>query len=344
MDMEFLVEYGMFLAKAITIIASFGAFLAMIVSASHRKVSVDDKGELTITALNDDYEKTKNKFTLATLDDAEKKVEQKKIKAQKKLAANKNNRIKKRVFVVNFNGDLAATEVDNLREEITAILSIASKRDEVVVRLESSGGMVQSYGLASSQLDRIRKEKIKLTVCVDKVAASGGYMMACVGDKILAAPFAIIGSIGVVAQMPNFNRFLKKHNVDFELLTAGEHKRTLTMFGKNTEKGRQKFIQELNDIHELFKDYVSNRRSKIDIDTIASGEVWFGSKAKDLSLIDEISTSDEYLSACIRTAKVFEVVLVKKKTVFQRIGNSVETSMTRIGEKIWSKFTNPSDF
>lgn len=341
--MDFLIEYGMFLAKALTIIISIGAVLSMVVSASQKTNRGDDNGEIEILPLNIDFEKTKNKLRIATVEESEKKIERKKIKKESKNKNALNLKSKRRVYVVNFEGNIAASAVDNLREEITAILSVANKKDEIVVRLESSGGMVHSYGLASSQLDRIKKAKLKLTICVDKVAASGGYMMACVGDKIIAAPFAIVGSIGVVAQMPNFNKLLKKHDIDFELLTAGEHKRTLTLFGKNTDKGREKFIEELNETHELFKEYVSKRRPNVDINKIASGEIWFGSRAKELSLVDEISTSDEYICSCFNSAKVFEIKFVRKQKLLQRVGGSVEASITRIAEKLWSRFTNPNN-
>ena len=341
--MDFLIEYGMFLAKALTIIISTGAVLSMVVSASQKTNRGEDNGEIEILPLNIDFEKTKNKLRIATVEESEKKIERKKIKKEFKNKNAFNPKSKRRVYVVNFEGNIAASAVDNLREEITAILSVANKKDEIVVRLESSGGMVHSYGLASSQLDRIKKAKLKLTICVDKVAASGGYMMACVGDKMIAAPFAIVGSIGVVAQMPNFNKLLKKHDIDFELLTAGEHKRTLTLFGKNTDKGREKFIEELNETHELFKEYVSKRRPNVDINKIASGEIWFGSRAKELSLVDEISTSDEYICSCFNSAKVFEIKFVRKQKLLQRVGGSVEASITRIAEKLWSRFTNPNN-
>ena len=341
--MDFLIEYGMFLAKALTIIISIGAVLSMVVSASQKTNRGEDNGEIEILPLNIDFEKTKNKLRIATVEESEKKIERKKIKKESKNKNAFNPKSKRRVYVVNFEGNIAASAVDNLREEITAILSVANKKDEIVVRLESSGGMVHSYGLASSQLDRIKKAKLKLTICVDKVAASGGYMMACVGDKIIAAPFAIVGSIGVVAQMPNFNKLLKKHDIDFELLTAGEHKRTLTLFGKNTDKGREKFIEELNETHELFKEYVSKRRPNVDINKIASGEIWFGSRAKELSLVDEISTSDEYICSFFNSAKVFEIKFVRKQKLLQRVGGSVEASITRIAEKLWSRFTNPNN-
>ena len=341
--MNFLIEYGMFLAKALTIIVSIGAVLSMIISASQKTNRGDDNGEIDILPLNIDFEKTKNKLRIATVEDSEKKIERKKIKQESKNKNALNSKSKKRIYVVNFEGNIAASAVENLREEITAILSIANKKDEIIVRLESSGGMVHSYGLASSQLDRIKKAKLKLTICIDKVAASGGYMMACVGDKIIAAPFAIVGSIGVVAQMPNFNKLLKKHDIDFELLTAGEHKRTLTLFGKNTDKGREKFIEELNETHGLFKEYVAQRRPNIDINKIASGEIWFGSRAKELSLVDEISTSDEYICSRFNSAKVFEIKFVRKQKLLQRVGGSVEASITRIAEKLWSRFTNPNN-
>ena len=341
--MDFLIEYGMFLAKALTIIISIGAVLSMVVSASQKTNRGDDNGEIEILPLNIDFEKTKNKLRIATVEESEKKLERKKIKKESKNKNAFDAKGKRRVYVVNFEGNIAASAVDNLREEITAILSVANRKDEIVVKLESSGGMVHSYGLASSQLDRIKKAKLKLTICVDKVAASGGYMMACVGDKIIAAPFAIVGSIGVVAQMPNFNKLLKKHDIDFELLTAGEHKRTLTLFGKNTDKGREKFIEELNETHELFKEYVSKRRPNVDINKIASGEIWFGSRAKELSLVDEISTSDEYICSRFNSAKVFEIKFVRKQKLLQRVGGSVEASITRIAEKLWSRFTNPNN-
>ena len=315
----------------------------MVVSASQKTNRGEDNGEIEILPLNIDFEKTKNKLRIATVEESEKKIERKKIKKESKNKNAFNLKSKRRVYVVNFEGNIAASAVDNLREEITAILSVANKKDEIVVRLESSGGMVHSYGLASSQLDRIKKAKLKLTICVDKVAASGGYMMACVGDKIIAAPFAIVGSIGVVAQMPNFNKLLKKHDIDFELLTAGEHKRTLTLFGKNTDKGREKFIEELNETHELFKEYVSKRRPNVEINKIASGEIWFGSRARELSLVDEISTSDEYICSCFNSAKVFEIKFVRKQKLLQRVGGSVEASITRIAEKLWSRFTNPNN-
>ena len=223
------------------------------------------------------------------------------------------------------------------------MLSQATSDDEVVVKLESAGGMVHSYGLASSQLDRLRKENIPLTVCVDKVAASGGYMMACVADKILAAPFAIVGSIGVVAQMPNFNKLLKKHDVDFEVLTAGEHKRTLTVFGENTDKGRKKFIQDLEETHTLFKDYVAERRPQVAMDKVATGEVWYGSRAKDLALVDDVKTSDEYLMHRVSEADVFEIAYKQKRKLHQRLGVAAEESVDRLLIKWWDRFTNNSD-
>lgn len=352
--MEFFIEYGLFLAKVATVVIAIAIIISLAVGASLKGKQGGDKGHLEITPLNQQYEDMSEAMLIATMDESLQKAEEKKLhKAKKKQAkadkkAQKSERetdasAKKRVFVLTFDGNISASAVSHLREEVTAVLTQAKANDEVLVKLESAGGMVHSYGLASSQLDRLRKAQIPITVSVDKVAASGGYMMACVADRILAAPFAIIGSIGVVAQMPNFNRVLKKHDVDYELLTAGEHKRTLTMFGENTDKGREKFIEELEETHQLFKDYVSERRPQVDIDKIATGEIWYGSKALEMALVDDIQTSDEYLVACIQQAQVYEVAYVQKKKLHQRLGIAAEESADRLLLKWWGRLTQNSN-
>jgi serine protease SohB len=346
-SLEFFADYGLFLAKVITFVVTFAIIIGIIASQKNNQGA--EKGQLEINPLNDQYNEISDAMNQALLDKAAKKAEARRIKKEKKKKAkavkNKEDsetKSEKRIFVVKFNGNISASAVTNLREEITAILTQAKSSDEVVVKLESSGGMVHSYGLASSQLDRLRKKGIPITICVDKVAASGGYMMACVGDKILAAPFAIIGSIGVVAQLPNFHRLLKKNDVDFELLTAGEHKRTLTMFGENTEQGREKFIEDLQDTHQLFKSYINERRPNVDINKVATGEVWFGSRALELSLIDDLMTSDEYLTEQAGNSKLFEINYVQKKKFPQRMGLAAEESADRLLIKWWNRLTDTS--
>jgi serine protease SohB len=207
----------------------------------------------------------------------------------------------------------------------------------VVLRLESGGGMVHSYGLASSQLARIRQAGIPLTICIDKVAASGGYMMACIGDKIVSAPFAILGSIGVVAQLPNVNRLLKKHDVDFEVFTAGEYKRTVTVFGENTEKGREKFQEDLDVTHQLFKDFVSRYRPQLHIDDVATGEVWLGVAALNKQLVDELKTSDEYLGDRARESNLYHLHYAERKSLQERVGLAASGSIENTLLGLWSK-------
>ncbi|MCY3626863.1 MAG: protease SohB [Gammaproteobacteria bacterium] len=214
---------------------------------------------------------------------------------------------KKNVFVIGFKGDLQATRVNNLRYEVSAILTHARKNDEVVVRVKSPGGVVHSYGHVASQLLRVKKAGIKLTVAIDEVAASGGYMVAVVADQIIAAPFALVGSIGVVAEIPNFNRLLKKYDVDYEVLTAGKYKRTLSIFGENTDTAREKFLQEIEDIHLQFQEFVKEHREIVDLDIVATGESWYGERAKAINLIDDIQTSDEYIMQACEEADVFEL-------------------------------------
>ncbi|WP_419536158.1 protease SohB [Endozoicomonas sp.] len=347
--MEYLADFILFLAKTVTLIGGV-AILVALVTAIGQKAKKMHKGHLEITRLNEHYEHLQNdlKHALLDKDQLKKEAKEEKEKAKREKKAKKHKEveevIKARVFVLDFNGDIKASAVKSLREEITAVLSLADKeRDEVVIRLESGGGLVHSYGLAASQLKRIRDKGIKLTVTVDKVAASGGYMMACVANHIVAAPFAVLGSIGVMAQLPNVHRLLKKHDVDIELHTAGEFKRTLTVLGENTEKGRQKFIQDMEDTHLLFKDFVKAEREVVDIDQVSTGEIWYGQKAMTLNLIDEISTSDEYIYRKVDEADLVQIEYVMKKGVADKLGLAAESALDNTLMKWWGRF-NTSRF
>lgn len=238
--------------------------------------------------------------------------------AREARARKKNNQ---KIYVLDFKGDTAASAVEQLREETTLILATAKAgRDRVVVRLESPGGMVHGYGLAAAQLVRLRDAGFHLTICVDKVAASGGYMMACIGSEIVSAPFAILGSIGVVAQVPNFNRLLKEKNIDFEMYTAGQYKRTVTMFGENTEEGKAKFEEELQQTHVLFKHFVEKYRPQLNVEKVATGEHWYGQDALDLNLVDKLQTSDEYLLSLLPQHDIYVIQTRKKPTLGEKLG------------------------
>jgi len=359
---ELLAEYGLFFAKVATFLIAIVLLISVVVNAGSR--GGEGEGRLEVKKLNDRYKQMEEIMQHAVLDEhaikqrdkAEKQDQKKKDKAAKKEAkklakvdAKKSTdseskveeveaeAIKGNVYVLDFDGDMKASEVENFREEITTVLTLAKPEDEIVVRLESPGGMVHSYGLASSQLARIRSANIPLTICVDRVAASGGYMMACIADKILAAPFAIIGSIGVVASLPNFNKVLKKLDVDYDVLTAGEYKRTLTMLGENTEEGRKKFIDDLEETHELFKGFVSEFRPNLDIPLVATGETWYGKVALEKELVDGISTSDEYISQRVKEASVFEVKYVQKKSWQEKLGVAAQVAMEKSLDKVISK-------
>lgn len=333
---NFLLNYALFFAKIATIVIAVLILLSGIVAIA-TKNKVKPKEKIEITNLNDKYDSMKDALNSNTLDKSELKRLSKKEKREEKLRqkeAKKDKSIeeatKKRIFVLDFEGDMKASGVNNLREEINAILTIATPADEVLVRIESAGGMIHSYGLAASQLKRIRDHKIPLIAAVDKVAASGGYLMACTADRIIAAPFAILGSIGVLAQLPNFNRLLKKNNVDFEQFTAGEYKRTVTLFGENTDKGRKKFQQELEEAHELFKQFVSNNRPIVNIKDIATGEHWYGSRALELHLVDEIITSDDYLLNASKIANIYEISCVIRKSLAEKFSLSVHHAIEKV--------------
>ncbi|HUE92648.1 protease SohB [Pseudomonas sp.] len=324
--MEFIAEYVGFLAKTVTLVVAI--LIVLVAIAALRGRGRRTAGQLQVNKLNDFYKQLHQRLEQAVLDKDQLKVAH---KAEAKAAkqAKKAGSHKPRVYVLDFDGDIKASATDNLRHEITALLSMATPEDEVVLRLESGGGMVHSYGLASSQLARIRQAGVPLTICIDKVAASGGYMMACIGEKIISAPFAILGSIGVVAQLPNVHRLLKKHDIDFEVLTAGEYKRTLTVFGENTEKGREKFQEDLETTHVLFKNFVARYRPQLDIDDIATGEVWLGLSALEKQLVDELKTSDEYLAERAKSTELFHLHYAEKKSLQERVGLAASVALDR---------------
>lgn len=335
LNLEFLYEYGLFLAKTVTFVVAVVIILVAITATAMKQKA--KKGELEITDLSEQYEDIEGEVIhhLLTKDELKEKEKSDKKTAKAKAKSKEKIPAKAKVFVVDFKGSIDAKEVSSLREEITAILTVAKPEDEVFVRLESGGGMVHGYGLASSQLDRIRQSNIPLTVSVDKVAASGGYMMACVANNIIAAPFAILGSIGVIAQIPNFNKILKKNDIDFEQITAGEFKRTLTMFGENSDSAREKFVEEIEETHELFKTFVNEHRPSLDIAKVATGEHWFGLKAIELGLVDTIQTSDDYLMAASKDKKVIAIKYTTKKGFAEKFSKAASLSAESFIGKLW---------
>lgn len=340
--MQFLFDYGLFFAKFATVIVGLLILIGGIFAIGHRRPK-DSEGHIEVKDLNERFDNFEDDIKHSILYEDELKALHKEQRKKEKLEEKQRKKNKtdepprKRIFVLDFDGDMKASAVENLREEITAILTLAKPDEEVLVKLESSGGMVHSYGLAASQLQRLVNAGLKLTISVDRVAASGGYMMACIAQKIIAAPFAIIGSVGVMAQLPNFHRLLKKHDVDVELHTAGEFKRTLTVFGENTEKGRRKFLEELEDTHTLFKQFVSQHRPQLNIDEIATGEVWYGTQAIANKLVDEIQTSDEFLLAHRKDNDLFLVHYVEKKSWQEKLGLAAEASVEHVVERLITK-------
>jgi serine protease SohB len=328
--LDALAQLALFTAKALIIVTLILILLTGIIailSRGREKL----QGRISIKNLNEKFDERQQALNEQVLskDKFKKFLKAKKILAKK---SSKDNTDKKNIFILNFEGDIKATAVGALREEVSSVLAIATPSDEVVVRLESGGGMVHAYGLAAAQLARFREKQIPLTVTVDKVAASGGYLMASVANKILGAPFAIIGSIGVIVQLPNFNRLLKQKNIDFEQLTAGDFKRTLTIFGHNTEEGREKLQQEIEEIHTLFKDAIQSYRQQIDIQKVATGEHWLGTQALQLKLIDEVKTSDDYLMSQLANANLFEITYHQKKS----LGNKLAAAANIVKQSLFS--------
>lgn len=365
--LDFLYDYGLFLAKVITFCVAAIVVIGFLVMAGQNRRQHSKAGHIEVRNLNEEFEDMTDtldhaimdKFQFKQLRKAQEKadkIQTKQDKAEAKKQAkqaksegidagsgeNSVANVKKRTFVIDFDGDIKASAVEFLRHEISAIISVAKVTDEIIMRLDSSGGMVHTYGLAASQLGRINSAKIPLTICVDQVAASGGYMMACMANHITAAPFALVGSIGVVAEVPNVHRLLKKHAIDVEVLTAGEHKRSLTVIGENTRKGRDKFVEDLQQTHGLFKSWVKLQRPQLDMDQVANGDVWYGQQAIELGLVDAVSTSDEVLQEAVKRSDVLLIEYVAKKTIGERFGIAAATGISLFGDRVWSKIRRQS--
>ena len=330
--LEIFLEYGLFLLKVITVLISVIVLISFVAAS---KKSNTSEG-LEIENLNEKYKGLSDSLNKAVMEKDEWKKKQKSEKAIAKKNKKKKTR-KPKAYILDFIGDIKASAVPSLREEVTAILDIAKRNDQIVLRLDNHGGVVHEHGLAASQLARIREKKIHLTVVVDKVAASGGYLMASVANKIYAAPFAILGSIGVIAQLPNFNRLLDNYGVDFEQITAGQYKRNVTMFGKNTDEDREKLKDQLEEIHELFKSSVNEYRPQLDLERVATGEHWYGSKALELGLIDEIKTSDELLIEMAKKYEIFSVKLKLKKPLKKRLLSNIDSLLEKVDDIRWKK-------
>ncbi|MDG2459604.1 MAG: protease SohB [Luminiphilus sp.] len=344
--MEFILDIAEFLLQAVILLGVFLIAFAGVVAISQRRRGAAEEGTVEAKSLNERYESQQDAIRVIVEDPALLKARDKALKKEKKQKEKAAKRALKlrteddgepdrpRLYVLDFDGDIQASQVDQLREEISAVLQVAKATDEVLLRLESGGGAVHGYGLAASQLVRLTDAHIKLTVSVDKVAASGGYMMACVADHIIAAPFAIIGSIGVVAQLPNFHRLLKKNDIDFEIHTAGEFKRTLTLFGENTDKAREKFQADIDDVHVMFKEFVAASRPVVPIDEVSTGEYWFGQRALEKNLVDQLCTSDAFLLERLDSADLIEVRFRAKRNWQERLGMAADTLVARAFKRL----------
>lgn len=319
--MSFLVEYGLFTAKLFTLLVAVLVLIAFILAITIK--DKEYKHKLRVKRLNKKYRRYKHIMNEAILRRHEFK-DYKKILKKEKLRF-KRDPERRRIFVMDFDGDIQASDTESLAESITAILTTATPHDEVVLRLESAGGIVHAYGLAASQLKRLRDKNIPLVVTVDKMAASGGYMMACIANRIISAPFAVVGSVGVIAQLPNFNKLLKAHDIEFEQIMAGEYKRTLSMFGVNTKKDREKMQEDVENIHTLFKQFVIENRPQVNIESVATGEHWHGVQALQLNLVDQLMTSDDYLLTASEHADIYEVSITGRKPFMQKLTHSLSS-------------------
>jgi serine protease SohB len=316
--MDQLVGLVIFFAKALIVLGFFALLVTLFVGAV---LKLRRSQEMEFEDLSQKYVDMTESLIPLTFS---KKVAKRKLKELKK-ELNADEKEKPRLFVLEFKGDVAAKQVEELRDEVTTVLTVAQPGDEILLKVESPGGTVHGYGLAAAQMKRLKSAQLGLTVAVDKVAASGGYLMAATAHKIIAAPFAIVGSIGVVAQVPNIHRLLKDKKVDYEEITSGEYKRTVSLLGEITEKGRKKFTEQIEDTHRLFKEFVIRERPSVDIENAATGEYWYGERALQLRLVDEILTSDDYIFQRRLNHKLIKVKIHGRKTFSEKLSEAARS-------------------
>ncbi|KAL7534110.1 hypothetical protein ACHAWF_004724 [Thalassiosira exigua] len=172
---------------------------------------------------------------------------------------------RKNLFVTRFPGDVTASQLNELREEVTGILRASQPRDEALLILQSGGGTVTGYGLAAAQLQRFKANGMKLTV------------------------------IGVISEIPNAYDRLKKEGIEFQTVTAGKYKRTVTPTKKVTKEDLAKSTEDIQEIFDLFKSFVASQRPQLDIEDVATGDTWFGEDALEKGLCDELAAADDVL-------------------------------------------------
>ncbi len=332
--MAFWLDIAAFVVKALIIVAAIGG-LAFFIARLARSSEPKDE-EIKVRSLNERYDGMRDAFNAELLDKKQRKALAKARKREAKAAkARRDQEPGKRIYVLAFKGDMRASAVKRLGSEIDAVLTVArAGTDEVVLRLQSPGGTVTGYGLAAAEILRLREHKIRVTASVDQVAASGGYMMAVAADRIVAAPFAVVGSIGVVAPVPNLHRLLQKNEIDFEEMTAGEFKRTVSVLGEITPAGRDHFRGKLDATHEAFKAHVHECRPNVDMAKVANGDHWLAREALGLGLVDELSTGDELLFRARDSARLYEVATEARKTLLQQLLGGFGVAARRVADVI----------
>lgn len=318
--MDYLYDISLFFLKSLIIVVGL-LVVILIPMIQSQKRKAGKKKKLELENLKNRFKPYIQEFHQAHMNKKKYKNYLKQLKKKEPIESEKE---KPNSFLISFTGDKMATQVESLRDEVSLILNIAKPEDEVILLLESPGGAVASYGLAASQLVRLR-DRLKLTICVDTVAASGGYLMASTGHQIISAPFALVGSIGVLFQTPNIHEFLKKRDISFEEITAGKYKRTITPFGKITEEKKQKLQEQIDLVYFQFKNFLKKYRENLDFEKVATGEVWLGAEALKLHLVDKIQCSDDYIMEALKTRNVYKIKLKEEKKLWEKFTKKISS-------------------
>ncbi len=244
-----------------------------------------------------------------------------------------------RLAVLRFQGlrDLNASGDQRLSEAIDEVLVNRDHFEEAVVIIDSPGGTTHGYGHAYALLERLSASGLKVTACIDRIGASGGYLMALPADRILAGPFAIVGSVGVVAGIPNVKRLLEEKGVSYRLFVAGDKKRVVHFADDDGPEVREYMDEKLAGIHTQFLQAVEKHRGdRVKLDEVRSGDHWSAEESveKGLGLVDELQTSAEYLLE--RNREVALVMIERRVDITERFAGYLAA---RLSARVASLFT-----
>ncbi|WP_343192796.1 S49 family peptidase [Buchnera aphidicola (Taiwanaphis decaspermi)] len=301
--MEFIYSYILFIIKTLSVLFFLHLFSKIIIIYILKKNDIYLNNTLKVELLNNHYKKLKNDLSF---------FQKKKIINQKNVYNKKSN-----LYILDYNDKIKKNKIKKLREEISSIILVAKKNDEVLLRLENTSDIVYEYGLVIAQLQRLRKKGIKLIISIDKIVSNGGYIIACVADHISASPFSIIGPINIVVNIPNIDKYTQTSNLNNQLNDCNTFTK-LTLIKNNTKIYVNKIFNKLDIKKYIRNSFIKDMRPSLNLNKIFNQNYWIGENAINEKLIDSINTSDDILFSKKDTHNLLKIKYVYKSNIVEK--------------------------